>query len=199
MQAQGVGTPAPPEVAPPPVAPPEPVHAPLTPPGVAPSAVPAPMAASRAATKTIFGIPTPSMPEGFTAVSPQAEPAAPVAASGVESETGRTDRITKAGARKTAIPAPEIGPASTAPQPVTKEVGRTTSLGFDRNAPSVKRTDKVEKAERLEKAEADRTQPSRAPARPASRQAPILTYVGVGFAFGLVLLGIYELVGRLAH
>ena len=27
----------------------------------------------------------------------------------------------------------------------------------------------------------------------------IWTYVGVGFTFGLVLLGIYQLVGRLAH
>src|SRR5450432_3384920 len=48
MQAQGVGTPAPPDVAPPPVAPPAPAHVPITPPGVAPSAVPAPLAASRA-------------------------------------------------------------------------------------------------------------------------------------------------------
>ncbi|HVV49786.1 MAG TPA: hypothetical protein VHO06_09015, partial [Polyangia bacterium] len=30
-------------------------------------------------------------------------------------------------------------------------------------------------------------------------QTPIWTYIGVGFAFGLVLLGIYQLYGLLAH
>jgi hypothetical protein len=35
--------------------------------------------------------------------------------------------------------------------------------------------------------------------RPSRREAPIWTYVGVGFTFGLVLLGIYRLVGALAH
>ena len=32
-----------------------------------------------------------------------------------------------------------------------------------------------------------------------SRQAPIWTYVGVGVTFGLALIGIYQLVGMLAH
>jgi hypothetical protein len=203
MQAQGVGTPAPPEVAPPPVAAPAPAPAPITPPGVAPSAVPAPMAAaSRAATKTIFGMAAPDLPEGFAVVSPQAaaapppaEPAAPVASS--EAETGRSDR--KTGARKTAVPAPEIIPAS--PQPaVAKEVGRTTSLGFDKGAAANKKAEKTEKIDKVERIERDdKTAPTRAAGRAPQKQTPIWTYVGVGFAFGLVLLGIYQLVGRLAH
>jgi len=51
----------------------------------------------------------------------------------------------------------------------------------------------------------DKTKPTRGPtpapgaAKPPGKQAPIWTYVGVGFTFGLALLGIYQLVGRLAH
>jgi hypothetical protein len=40
---------------------------------------------------------------------------------------------------------------------------------------------------------------SRVPARPLQKETPIWTYVSVGFTFGLVLLGIYHLVGLLAH
>jgi hypothetical protein len=230
MQAQGVGTPAPPEVAPPPAAAAAPVSATpvaatpapahttptpiLTPPGVAPSAVPAPVAASRAsATKTMFGIPAPELPEGF--ISPNApapsaaapvEAAAPVAQV-AESETGRTDRVTKTGARKVAVPGPEIvqaaATAQAAPTPAAapaKEVGRTTHFGYE--AAPKKAPEKEDKSDKV-----DKTRPTRAPApapapaaaAPAARQAPIWTYVGVGFTFGLVLLGIYQLVGRLAH
>ena len=211
MQAQGVGTPAPPEVAPPPVTAPEPAAAPspaITPPGVAPSAVPAPMAASRAsATKTMFGIPAPELPQGF--VSPnaavpvaRAEAAAPVEAAVADGDTGRTDRITKTGARKVAVPAPEIqaSPAA-APAPApAKDPGRTTHFGFEAAPAPKKVPEKDDKSDKV-----DKTKPTRAPApapaaaRTPSRQAPIWTYVGVGFTFGLVLLGIYQLVGRLAH
>ncbi|HSZ84195.1 MAG TPA: hypothetical protein VLA14_18045 [Polyangia bacterium] len=210
MQAQGVGTPAPPEVAPPPVAPatqapvaataPAPV---ITPPGVAPSAVPAPMAASRAsATKTIFGVPAPSLPQGFTTDTAPAEPAAPET-SVTESDTGRTDRITKTGARKVAVPAPAIVTPVAPPPAAAKDVGRTTQFGFD-PGPSAepKKADKSrdKSADKSSEDRGDKTQPVRAPApRPQPRQAPIWTYVGVGFTFGLVLLGIYQLVGRLAH
>jgi hypothetical protein len=221
MQAQGVGTPAPPDVAPPPAAVPEPVApepfvpepfvpapasaAPamaMTPPGVAPSAVPAPTAASRgSATKTIFGVPA---PQGFFAGktgSAVAEPSAPIEAA--SEETGRTDRIAKTGARKVAVPAPEIvvvpvAAPATAP---AKDPNRATQFGYDSvvtpaKKPQEKAQDAPDKAEK-----SDKTRPTRAPAaaKAPSRQAPIWTYVGVGFTFGLVLLGIYQLVGRLAH
>jgi hypothetical protein len=35
--------------------------------------------------------------------------------------------------------------------------------------------------------------------RTPKRETPIWTYVGVGVTFGLVLIGIYQLVGYLAH
>jgi hypothetical protein len=216
MQAQGVGTPAPPEVAPPPVAAPAPAPVAITPPGVAPSAVPAPMAASRAsATKTIFGVPAPAMdmfkPPAAAAVPVERapEPAAPVEPAVADSDTGRTDRINKTGARKVAVPAPAIVPPTSALVAADKDVGRTTQFGFESGATaaskkSEERGGRVEKVEKVERVE--RTQPTRVPTPSRSKQGkPPLwasigwTYIGVGFAFGIALIGIYQLVGRLAH
>jgi hypothetical protein len=220
MQAQGVGTPAPPEVAPPPpVA--EPLPAPaaapvaVTPPGVAPSAVPAPMASARgSATKTIFGVPAPNMdgfvPGGTASAEPArtAEAAAPVAPAVAEADTGRTDRIgkkgEKTGARKVAVPTPElVPPPATAAAAAPKDVGRMTHLGFETGVPArtssasppSSATKKAEPEEKVERAQPTRTAVAKTP----QRQAPMWTYIGVGFTFGLVLLGIYQLVGRLAH
>jgi hypothetical protein len=153
-----------------------------------------PMASAHAsAVKTMFGVPAPEIPKPMAAapapvaVSRAAEPAAPVATA-AEIDSGRT---AKTGARKTAVPAPEIGPPAPAQTAPAKEMGRTTQHGYDARAAS-----SAKKAEEKE----DKTQPVRASApRPQSRQAPIWTYIGVGFTFGLVLLGIYQLVGRLAH
>jgi hypothetical protein len=209
MHAQGVGTPAPPEVAPPPAVDPAVAAAAASaaiavkPPGVAPSAVPAPMAVERgSATKTIFGVPAPSLenlvPPAAAPVQPaRAEAAAPVAAT-AEGETSRTDR--KTGARKTAVPAPELAPppasaAAPAPAPA-KDPGRVTQFGFESRAGTAA-SKKAEPEEKVEKVE--RAQPRAAAKRAPERQAPLWTYIGVGFTFGLVLLGIYQLVGRLAH
>jgi hypothetical protein len=219
MAAQGVGTPAPPDVAPPPIAAPAPGPAPvampvvpITPPGLAPSAIPAPMAASSRAnaSKTIFGMAAPSMPDGYATISPPAPVAsahvadAAATAQASEADTGRTDRIVKTGARKVAVPAPEIVPPAEAVAPAaaapaaTKEVGRTTHYGFE-TRPSASQKKAEEKGgdksgSRAEKAPARAASPS-----PSQPPAAIWTYVGVGFTFGLVLLGIYQLVGRLAH
>jgi hypothetical protein len=214
MQAQGVGTPAPPEVAPPPVAvpAPEPAPAPAPVPIVVPEPVAAPAPMRGSATKTIFGVPAPQLPEGF--VIPGAAPEAPVAQASAsdsasvsaEAETGRdragTDR--KTGARKVAVPAPEIViPAAAATAPAAKDVGRATQHGFEPAPAAAPKKVEAEKSDRADKT--DKTRPTRAaapapaPAKEPSRQAPIWTYVGVGFTFGLVLLGIYHLVERLAH
>jgi hypothetical protein len=40
--------------------------------------------------------------------------------------------------------------------------------------------------------------PAEKPRKPRA-QTPVWTYIGVGFAFGLVLLGIYQLYGLLGH
>jgi hypothetical protein len=220
MHAQGVGTPAPPDVAPPPVAPEAPVASPapitITPPGVAPSAVPSPLAASRAsATKTIFGVPAPFLESLRPAGPPAAagvpaargpEPAAPIEAAVAESDTGRTDRINKTGARKVAVPAPAIVQTAPPSAAAPKDVGRTTQFGFEGRAAATpkKVEEKSDKSGKSDKG--DKTQQTRAPAPSRSKQdqAPVWasigwTYIGVGFAFGIALIGIYQLVGRLAH
>ncbi|HVR02194.1 MAG TPA: hypothetical protein VMT47_08685 [Polyangia bacterium] len=219
MQAQGVGTPAPPDVAPPPVADTAPVAVPP------PAAAPAPLAASRAsATKTMFGVPAPDLPQGFApvgaplAAAPGAsaratEPALSAEAGQaavVESESARAERIIKTGARKVAVPAPEIGaatiigtPAPAAAKESGKDVGRTTQFGFEARPSGVpKKVDpKGDKSEKTKpvRAPAASRQTEHPTARSMERQGPLWTYVGVGFAFGLALLGIYQLVGRLAH
>jgi hypothetical protein len=245
MAAQGVGTPAPPDVAPPPVSPPIEMPAPapmpvvaITPPGLAPSAIPNPMAAAAraSASKTIFGMSAPALPEGFAPLSSSSSPAAPAASASapvaepasaahvVEADTGRTDRIVKTGARKVAVPAPEIVPPAE-PAAAAKDMGRTTQFGFEpRPSGSQKKveeksadkaTDKAtdrssdrsgDKADKASDKAADKAaaRADKAAARAASSSssqgpAAIWTYVGVGFTFGLVLLGIYQLVGRLAH
>jgi hypothetical protein len=43
------------------------------------------------------------------------------------------------------------------------------------------------------------TEDKSVPTKPAKKEAPIWTYVGVGFVFGLLLLGVYQLVGYLSH
>ncbi|MDB4980561.1 MAG: hypothetical protein JWM82_1313 [Myxococcales bacterium] len=223
MAAQGVGTPAPPDVAPPPVAAPVPVEvpapapmpsSPITPPGLAPSAIPSPLAAAAraSASKTIFGMSAPVLPESYAAPAPAAVVLEPAATAHVtEADTGRTDRLVKTGARKVAVPAPEIVVPTEAPAPApAKEVGRTTHHGFETRPTGSQKKVEERSADKSADRSADKSadkspgRTDKAPARAASpsssqRPAAIWTYVGVGFTFGLVLLGIYQLVGRLAH
>jgi hypothetical protein len=178
-----------------------------TPPGVAPSQVPSPVVTAQrsSATKTIFGVPSPSAPDGFvparTTPGPRpVEPPTPAAQDQARAEASRADR--KMGARKVDVPAPAvIPPAAGSPVPPARaaapaapiaapsmepsEPQPTTQPGFDARSENRKRAE-----------------PARpAPEKPRSpkRETPIWTYVGVGFTFGLALLGIYQLYGLLAH
>jgi hypothetical protein len=178
----------------------------VTPPGVAPSQVPAPVAATArgSATKTIFGVPAPNAPEGFvsgrlTPGSRPAEPAAPAPSPEGDSsrtETSKVDR--KTGARKVDVPGPAVipvaatgvsPPAAAAPVVVPtmepSEPQPTTQPGFDARAESRKRPESAPVA-------GDK------PRKP-KRETPIWTYVAVGFTFGIALLGVYELYGLLGH
>jgi hypothetical protein len=185
-----------------PVPAPAPVTPRLTPPGVAPSATPAPMAAS-SATKTIFGVPAPKAPEGYLPGQRTSQPGAPAVTAEADSartETAKVDR--KMGARKVDVPAPAIaapehgqprgsaapGAPMMAPSAEPSEPQPTTQPGFDSKVAARK------KAEPAAPAPA----PAEKPRKPR-RETPIWTYIGVGFAFGLVLLGIYQLYGLLAH
>ncbi len=173
----------------------------LTPPGVAPSAVPAPVSASSSgATKTIFGVPAPKAPEGFLPGQRQSQPGAPAVAADADSnrtETAKVDR--KTGARKVDVPTPAVvppeavAPPRAAAAPITtptaeSEPQPTTQPGYDSRAAARKRAD----------AAAPAPAAAEKPRKPR-RETPVWTYVGLGFAFGLVLLGIYQLYGLLAH
>jgi hypothetical protein len=120
---------------------------------------------------------------------------APVA----DADTGRTERIQKTGARKVAVPSPEID-ASAAPAPA-KDPGRVTHHGFESNKETMAAAKSEAKADKPSKAKAARPAPTAAsaPAPAPSSYSWILPYAAIGAAFGLVLLGVYYLVERLAH
>ncbi|MFL5307155.1 MAG: hypothetical protein ACJ8F1_18210 [Polyangia bacterium] len=169
-------------------------------PGAAPrSNTPAPIAVPRenSPTRTIYGVPAPQMPEGFVSGQSAAEPAA------AQSEAAKQEAATteaarneaaknekKTGARKVDVPAPAMAPppaaapvaaapAAVAPSDASEP---TTRPGFD------SRTDTRKRPE-----------PAVTQRVPAAGQTSVAAYVGVGFAFGLALLGIYELYAMLAH
>jgi hypothetical protein len=189
--------------APPPASAPAPAPVKTTPPGVAPSQVPAPVqrASASSATKTIFGVPAPGQPGGYTPVTqPSGGTPAPVAAApapvAAASESGPTadDRV-KTGARKTAVPGPEVSAAADDPA--------ATRSGY--SAPAAEAPKRASTPVPVVKPS---PAPSPAPAaiggttdriRPPKKETPIWTYVGVGVTFGLALIGIYQLVGMLAH
>jgi hypothetical protein len=186
------------------------------------AAAPAAPAASAydrpSATKTIFGVPAPKIPEKSgdkgqdkaqqekaQQEKAQQEKAQEEAKAAAAAEAGPQRR--KTGARKTVVPAPAIVPpgatagatasesapvaVATAPAAVA-EISRTTHQGYGQSAPAEIVSTKAPAVE-------DRTLPVRVATPKKSRGIPVWTYVGVGFLFGLALLGIYQLVGVLAH
>ncbi len=187
------------------VATPVPVVAPtprVSPPGIAPSATPAPMSASRdSATKTIFGVPAPRAPEGFQSTVPAqrgSQPGAPAMTADADSARTETAKVNrKTGARKVDVPAPAVvapttAPAAAPPRAASAPIAAPTSEPSERQPTTTPGFDSRGAA---------RKPGAAAPAsdKPPQKQTQLWTYVGVGFAFGLVLLGIYQLYGLLAH
>ena len=184
--------------APPPAA--APVKA--TPPGVAASQVPAPVARASAssATKTIFGVPTPGAPGGYTPVTqPSPTPApAPVAAAPVAAASApAADDRGKTGARKVAVPGPEVSPLRRPPMIPLPRTRVTTPArpprrpsGRRRPCPSQSRPRHPPRPPRAARPRGS------APRRRRRRSGPTSASVST---FGLALIGIYQLVGMLAH
>ncbi|HEY2904101.1 MAG TPA: hypothetical protein VGL59_26165 [Polyangia bacterium] len=191
-----------------------------------PAPAPAAMAAAPATfdrasgSKTIFGVPAPVTASAAATSSPKskkqqkAEAAAAAAAARQERKTG---------ARKTLVPRPEIIPppnaldlAAAAADPAllggASEV-RATQAGFSQTevasgaapalpVPAPEPHAPVALAPTAAPRHVQHTddETSRVPTRaPGPKERPILAYVSVGFIFGLLLLGIYHLVGLLAH
>jgi hypothetical protein len=176
----------------------------MTPPGVPPSAVPSPVpqrsTANQSATKTMFGVPSPELSGPLVApvASRTPEPIAPAArAAEPEAAKSSAEAERKTGARKVSVPPPEVvqaRPAAPAATPAPTAVSRPETTDPVRRpsgpAPTL--------AARSDSSESIRRSIDEG-ARPAKKEAPIWTYVGVGFVFGLALLGIYQLVGLLGH
>jgi hypothetical protein len=176
----------------------------VTPPGVAPSAVPAPVTrgSTSSATKTIFGVPTPGQSGSYTAstqASATPSPAPVGSASPAIPSVIVDDKSSKTGARKTSVPAPEV---SAAPAAAEADDPAATRSGYG-SAPAAEAPKRPPVSA---PAAAPRPAPAPAPAAAAAektsvgrRETPIWTYVGVGVIFGASLIGIYQLVGLLAH
>jgi hypothetical protein len=200
-----------PTAAPPPAAPAPTPAAPAPAPVVAASAAAQAAQDRQGATKTIFGVPAPRLPEKVAEKPVEKPKETAEAAKGraaAESAPQRIDR--KTGARKTLVPAPAIippasagsGAAADAPPAApmaaaateSAEASRTTHQGYGGGPAAGTEVVPVRVAPIEE-----RTAPVRAITAKKSRAIPVWTYVGVGFLFGLALLGIYQLVGVLAH
>ena len=190
-------------------------------PAPAPAAVKAPPPSERASsTKTIFGVSAPVLSD-----SPSAPAAAPPkskkqqrAEAAAAAAAAKNER--KTGARKTLVPRPEIIPpaanaldmaAAAADASASASAAganldsHATQAGFSStddaasSAPALQPS-AAPAAVAVRHAHVADDETSRlAPRAPARRETPIWTYVSVGFTFGLVLLGIYHLVGLLAH
>jgi len=177
-----------------------------TPPVVAPAAPQAQPAVRASTNRTIFGVAAPPQPSPTPSTSvpapAAARPSTPAAAAPAASPPA-----TPTGSGAAARPTTAVSiPAVAAPPPAT---ARTTSPA-PTPAPSstavAKTNEKTEKAPAVAKKQksqppATTTEESNLPAKakPKSAGTPVWTYVGVGFVFGLALLGVYRLVMILAH
>ena len=133
------------------------------------------------------------------------QPGAPAVAADADSartETARVDR--KTGARKVDVPAPAVvaprRPRRLRRQPQPRPARSRADRGPQRRPERAAADDGAGIRFARGGAQAAGAGGSRRRrGQAAPQQTPIWTYVGVGFAFGLVLLGIYQLYGLLAH
>ena len=137
----------------------------------------APAATKQSVAKTIFGVQAPSVPPAAAPTSPRpSSPTAPAASA----RAGTTVQPPSPGA-ESPKPAGRAGAPATQPQ--------AAPAAAKRPAPAPAGATQ----------EVDRTQPTRSAAKTRPNETPVWTYVGVGFVFGLALLGVYRLVMVLAH
>jgi len=197
--------------------------------GPAPAApAPAPSDRSGPGTKTIFGVAAPAVQAAAPPPTPAAATAPPPAKSKKQQKAeaaaaaAQAKQERKTGSRKTLVPPPAIKPpaasamdaAAAAAEAVPPAAdGRATQAGFSPSsapnpsapalapvaAPAAAAAAPIHEPQHPRRAPAADDETSRVSARPPQKETPIWTYVSVGFTFGLVLLGIYHLVGLLAH
>jgi len=162
-----------------------------------PPAAPQAQPSVRASTnRTIFGVAAPPPPSQTPATATAAPPPSAVARSGTSSapgpvtSSGSAARPTTAAMSAVTSPAPAASPPARPPAPASQAVEKAP----DRAVASKKSRGPVAPV-----AAADElTLPTKA-AKAKSGGTPVWTYVGVGFIFGLALLGVYRLVMVLAR
>jgi hypothetical protein len=177
--------------APPPAASaaPPPAAAPLRPPGVAASQVPAPVASrpsAASATKTIFGVPTPGSSGGFTPVTQPSAAAVPAPTPAAEDRS-------KTGARKVAVPSPEVSAAPAAADDPSATRGGYSAAAAEApkrtSTPAPVSAPKAVPVPTPVAAAAEKT----AQTRPPKKETPVWSYVAVGVTVGLLLIGAIQL------
>jgi len=178
-----------------------------TPPVVTPAAPQAQPAVRASTNRTIFGVAAPP-PAGQTPSTAVPAPAAPPAAArpSVPAATpppaAAQPPATPTGSGAAARPTTAVSiPAVAAPPPATS---RTTSpTPAPASTAVAKTTEKAPASSKKQKSQPpattaeENTLPTKA--KPKSSGTPVWTYVGVGFVFGLLLLGVYRLVMMMAH
>jgi cobalamin biosynthesis Mg chelatase CobN len=116
-----------------------------------------------------------------------------------------TDDRAKTGARKTALPGPEVAAASADDPAATQSGYGAAAAAAVREQEKAKEKEQPKRTSTPMPATAAKAVPAPAAAaasekvRTPRRETPIWTYVGVGVLFGAVLIGIYQLVGWLSH
>ena len=107
----------------------------------------------------------------------------------------------KTGARKVSVPAPEV---SSAPAAEVDDPAATRS-GYNSAAPAAEAPKRAATPAPVAPAAARPSAPAPVAAAASEktsvrkRETPIWTYVGVGVIFGASMIGIWQLVGLLAH
>jgi hypothetical protein len=148
----------------------------------APASAPTAAATPTAAAPTV---PRQSAPAAKTIIGVQPAPAAATAPSSTPTNAGQG-----------AAPAVEAR-AATAAAP-TAESAKPGKQAVAQPSPTALKPAHAAAATTTATAEIDRTIPTKAP-KQKPNETPVWTYVGVGFIFGLALLGVYRLVIVLAH
>ena len=171
----------------------------MPPPGVAPSAGPAPVARAVGRQRDQDDLRRPDARRArWLHAGDAAERGARARPPTRDRRAGAADDRGKTGARKVSVPGPEV--AARRRRRATIRPPRARGYGAAAAAEAPKRT--VDARARRQAGARARRRAAAAAAektRPAKRETPIWTYVGVGFTFGLALIGIYQLVGVLAH
>ena len=156
--------------------------------------------AKTAPTRRCSAFRPPRFRKGFASGPAATEPAAPPSdvarQEAARQEAARNEAAKnekKTGARKVGVPAPAMAPPPAAAPAAAAATPAAAAAAPEASEPTTRPGFEPRPDTRK------RPEPSVTQRVPAAGQTSVAAYVGVGFAFGLALLGIYELYAMLAH